>query len=268
MLVTTLDVLSFQRFVRNWFKHYGRHKLPWRQQVSPYQILVSEVMLQQTQVDRVVPKYMEFITRFPQPIQLWQGLGYNRRVLNLQKAMQVVVEKYQGHLPTSFDELLSLPGIGPYTASAVCVFAFNQPVTVIETNIRALFIYHFFPNRQKVPDDQLLPLIDQTLDTDNPRNWYAALMDYGSYIKKVFPNPTRRSKHYSKQSTFKGSNRQLRGSILRLLSSNKEIEKESVPQKIDAKDSFSQQQIEKAVATLIKEGFIEQQGTLICLRKN
>ena len=231
-------ISAFQSFVLRFYTQHGRHELPWRQTSDPYKILVSELMLQQTQVNRVIPKYLDFIEMFPsvqtlasanlsQVLSLWQGLGYNRRAQFLWQLAQKLV--YNSHptqttqnqlFPTTQEELQQLPGIGPYTASAIITFAYNQPATVIETNIRSVFLYHFFPIKtdvQKISDTQLVQLITKCLPQTNPKEWYWALMDYGSYLKKVLPNPSRKSKHHTKQSKFKGSLRQVRGEIIRLL---------------------------------------------------
>jgi len=222
---------NFQTFLRRWYLNYGRHELPWRQTSDPYKILVSELMLQQTQVERVIPKYLAFIDRFPntktlaaaslkEVLVLWQGLGYNRRAKYLHQCAQAVEEQYQGSFPQQPQELLELPGIGPYTASAVAAFAFNQPVVLIETNVRTVYLYHFFAERNSVHDTEVLALVKESLDETAPREWYWALMDYGSYLKKILPNPSRKSKQYTKQSKFSGSLRQVRGEIIRLLTQN------------------------------------------------
>lgn len=185
-------------------------------------------MLQQTQVERVIPKYHAFMTQFPTVEALataplkdvliaWQGLGYNRRAKFLQQSAKAVIDQ-GGNFPQEYQQLLQLPGIGPYTASAITAFAYNKPIRMIETNIRTAFIYHFFPDKEYVSDQELLPLIDQALPPDQPRIWYSALMDYGSVLKRLLPNPSRKSKHYKKQPSFVGSLRQTRGEILRLLS--------------------------------------------------
>jgi A/G-specific adenine glycosylase len=269
---------AFQNYILNWYQIYGRKHLPWRKDFDPYKIMVSEIMLQQTQVDRVIPKFEAFLHSFPnvhnlanastaQVLQHWQGLGYNRRALNLHKAAQKITSEFGGIFPPQKESLLSLPGIGAYTASAIVTFAFNQPQTVIETNIRTIFIYHFFPNKNKVEDTTLEPLITATLNTKNPRRWYSALMDYGSHLKKVLPNPSRKSKHYAKQSRFKGSNRQLRGAILRQLSNSAQSPlqlKEGLPER----DLFSTDKIQAAIETLAKEGFIEKKNTKLQLKQN
>ncbi len=219
---------GFQNFIRQWYLRHGRHELPWRQTTDPYKILVSELMLQQTQVERVIPKYLAFIERFPDTktlaaaslrdvLVLWQGLGYNRRAKYLLQCAKVVEEQYNGQFPNNESALLELPGIGPYTASAVCAFAYNQAVVLIETNVRTVFLYHFFAEKNEVHDKEILELVTLSLDTTHPREWYWALMDYGSYLKKILPNPSRKSKQHTKQSKFSGSLRQVRGEIIRLL---------------------------------------------------
>lgn len=223
-----MNIERFQQFVLRFYQKHGRHELPWRQTTDPYKILVSELMLQQTQVERVIPKYLAFISKYPtiqsisqaklsEILTLWQGLGYNRRAKYLHILCKEIMNTYQGKFPNTQSELLMLPGIGPYTASAITTFAFNAPTRVIETNIRSVFLYHFFETQDTVADTQLYPLIDETIYTRNPREWYWALMDYGSVLKKLVPNPSKKSKYYAKQSKFVGSVRQVRGEILRLL---------------------------------------------------
>jgi A/G-specific adenine glycosylase len=220
------------RTVRAYYKKHGRHSLPWRKTHDPYHILVSEVMLQQTQVDRVIPKYNAFIKRFPDMttlahaslgdvLRLWQGLGYNRRAKFLHTCARAVLKEHAGILPNTYDALCALPGIGPYTAGAVLAFAHNKPVVMIETNIRTVYIHHFFADKGGVTDAELRPLIEQTLDTKHAGMWYAALMDYGTHLKSSIGNLSRKSAHYTKQSKFKGSDREVRGAILRALVSKK-----------------------------------------------
>ena len=202
--------------------------MPWRDNTDPYWILVSELMLQQTQVSRVIPKFSEFIATFPNVASLakasfedvlraWSGLGYNRRAKFLHQTAQKIMSDYDGTIPQNITELVKLPGIGPNTAGAICVYAYNQPVAFIETNIRSVYLHHFFADRTDVDDREILPLIKQSLPHDNPREWYWALMDYGAHLKATRPNPSRASRHHVKQSKFEGSDRQLRGKILKLL---------------------------------------------------
>jgi len=207
---------------------------PWRDCKDPYKIYLSEVMLQQTQVSRVLPKYEAFLKRFPtvqslanarlqEVLSLWVGLGYNRRARYLHQTTQKVVREYGGLFPKTSKALQTLPGVGPYTACAVSTFAYNNKEILIETNIRTVYIHHFFQDADTVSDADILPLIEATLPTQNTivrqglavdsiyRKWYWALMDYGAYIKETLPNPSRKSRHHTRQSRFKGSVREARG---------------------------------------------------------
>lgn len=215
--------------VWNYYEENGRHGLPWRKNKKPYNILVSELMLQQTQVDRVVPKYKAFMKRWPTARQLagaplgevlkeWQGLGYNRRAKFLHQTAVAVTNDFKGVFPKTVSELLLLPGVGSYTASAIAAFAYNQPVVLIETNVRQVYIHHFFNDTKGIDDKELSPVIEKTLPTERSGEWYAALMDYGTHLKKVYGNNTSKSKQYQKQSKFKGSDREVRGKILKALS--------------------------------------------------
>lgn len=220
------------RFVKAVWAYYdasGRHHLAWRKTQNPYRILVSEIMLQQTQVDRVVPKYQQFLKQFPtlkalanaslgEVLRAWQGLGYNRRAQMLHHCAKEVVKTYEGKLPKERKSLEALPGIGPYTAGAIMAFAWNKPVVFVETNIRSVYLHHFFKNKALVPDSHIETYLGRTLDTQNPREWYYALMDYGVYLKKLHKNPGKRSKHHVTQKPFKGSDREVRGAIVRALS--------------------------------------------------
>jgi A/G-specific adenine glycosylase len=222
---------DFSETLWEYYAASGRSTLPWRQpewdrSFDPYKIMVSELMLQQTQVVRVIPKYEAFLQQFPtvaalagadqgDVLRAWQGLGYNRRAKFLWQAAQAI--RALGAFPDSREGLVRLPGIGVNTAGAVLAYAYNQPVLFIETNIRSVYIHHFFPERTDVTDAEILGLLDSTLDRENPREFYWALMDYGSHLKATVGNPNKASKHYAKQSKFQGSRRQLRGQILRLV---------------------------------------------------
>lgn len=250
---------AFKKIIWDYYKKY-RREMPWREGITPYRIVVSEIMLQQTQAERVVKKFNSFMERFPSfnslakasfqdVLKEWQGLGYNRRGLNLHRLAQTV----KGKLPQTYDELVELSGIGPNTAGSILAFAFNIPRPFIETNIRAVYIHFFFRDHKgKVDDKKLIPLIEATLDKKNPREWYYALMDYGAYLKKTQINPSRRSKHHVKQTTFKGSNRELRANILKIV-----LEKpqsfESIIKHFPEKSVIA---IDKNVRDLQKEGFI------------
>ncbi len=219
---------QFITTVYDFYQTHGRHTLPWRHTKDAYAILVSEVMLQQTQVERVIPKYEVFMTRFPdactlaaaplaEVLLLWQGLGYNRRAKMLHSCAKVICTEYQGALPADEVRLRALPGIGVYTARAIMAFAYNTAIPLIETNVRTVYIHHFFPKTEQVTDALLMPIITETLDTTDPRSWYYALMDYGSYLKRSVGNVARKSSGYVRQSTFAGSDRQIRGAIIRAL---------------------------------------------------
>ncbi len=250
----------FKKTIWNHYKKYGRD-LPWRHDTTPYRITVSEIMLQQTQADRVAKKFDSFLKKFPNWKSLakaplasllkeWQGLGYNRRALNLQRLAQAI----KGKLPQTYEELVELPGIGPNTAGSILAFAFNIPHPFIETNIRTVFIHFFFKEtRGKIHDKKLMPLIEKTLDKKNPREWYFALMDYGVYLKKNHVNPSRRSKHHVQQSRFKGSNRELRANILKLIVEKPREEQEIITNFPHKNGTIVVQNLND----LVKEGFIK-----------
>lgn len=221
------DYGDFVAHIREFYRDFGR-AMPWRETRDPYAIFVSEIMLQQTQVPRVMEKYPPFLERFPDfetlaaarlgdIYALWQGLGYNRRAKFLHQAAQRIVGEHQGRVPESRAELEALPGVGPNTAGSLLAFCHNRALPFIETNIRRVFIYFFFPDAEEVHDRDLLPLVEATLDRENPREWYWALMDYGTMLKSWVTNPNRRSRQYVRQSPFENSNRQIRGRILRVL---------------------------------------------------
>jgi A/G-specific adenine glycosylase len=238
MELSETEVQSFRVELRAAYERHGRHELPWRRTADPYRILISELMLQQTQVPRVIPKYEEFLQRFPDVealaaaelgdvLRTWQGLGYNRRAKYLWQAAGQIV-KAKEKFPDTLETLTELPGVGKNTAGAVLAYAFNQPVVFIETNVRTVYFHHFFADRTGITDNELLPLIEATIDHQNPREFYWALMDYGSWLKGQGHGhgAASRSKHYVRQSKFAGSRRQLRGLILRSLSSRPHTEAE------------------------------------------
>ena len=222
---------TFAEFKKAVFEYYALNgrDFPWRNNLDPWGVLVSEFMLQQTQTARVVPYWEKWLSLWPNPATLaaaplqdalreWSGLGYNRRARRLWECAKALASNHGGKVPGVPEELVKLPGIGAYTAGAVSCFAFNYPSLFIETNIRAVFIHFFFQGRAGINDGEILPLLEQSLDRDNPRAWYWALMDYGAALKKVTANPNRKSAHYARQSRFKGSLREVRGAIVRKLS--------------------------------------------------
>ena len=221
---------EFRSIVLDNYRIAGR-SFPWRETDDPWAILVSEVMLQQTQTERVVPYWKRWLSLWPAPKDLaaagmeevlreWSGLGYNRRGRYLREAALAIVELHGGRVPEAPAALDALPGIGPYTACAVSTFAFGRPEVFIETNIRSTVLHFFFPDEEKVPDSLILPVLERALDREDPRRWYWALMDYGWALKKLAVNPSRRSAHYARQSPFEGSLRQARGAALRSLASD------------------------------------------------
>ena len=228
-----ISEIQIKKFRETIWTHYRAHKraMPWRTTKNAYRILVSEIMLQQTQVNRVLTKYPEFLKALPnlatlaqaplsKVLSLWQGLGYNRRALNLKRAAEILTEQYKGKIPQDTEILKTLPGIGPNTAGSIAAFAFNKPVSFIETNIRRTYIHFFLHDKRDIHDNDILELVSRTLDHKDPRNWYYALMDYGSMLGSTLPkqrNPNRRSRHYARQSKFEGSDRELRSRVLKIL---------------------------------------------------
>lgn len=221
---------TLSRFRTTIFNHYLRHRrdFSWRDEISPYRVLVSEIMLQQTQTTRVAPFFARFMKCFPtlqslaaapfaEVLGVWKGLGYNRRARYLQDAAIKVIDEWDGIIPDRPEVLQTFSGIGPATAASICVFAYNRPLVFIETNIRTVFLHFFFPAADSVDDREILPLVERTLEVERPRDWYYALMDYGVLLKQTIGNAGRRSRHYQRQTPFVGSDRQLRGKILETL---------------------------------------------------
>lgn len=221
------ELRRFKELIWDYYAANRRH-FPWRYIEDPYYILVSEIMLQQTQTFRVEPKFITFTERFPTLPDLafaswpdvliaWQGLGYNSRAKRLHDMAKRIMLEFDGNVPDDPEILKTFSGIGPNTAGSICAFAFNKPTIFVETNIRAVFIYHFFPGQDKINDKQILPLVQATLNEKDPRSWYYALMDYGVFLKRQAGNPTRRSSHYTRQPKFQGSDRQIRSMLLKRL---------------------------------------------------
>lgn len=260
---------SISLFRKMIYDHYLRERrpLPWRKTRNPYRILVSEIMLQQTQVGRVLDKYRLFIKAFPDftalaeaPISdilnAWQGLGYNRRAISLKKIAETVVEQYGGSLPSDPEVLITLPGIGKYSAPAIYTFVTGRPSLFIETNIRRVYIHFFFQDRQGIGDEEIIPILEKTMDAKDPRQWYYALMDYGVKLKAEVENPNRRSAGYRKQSPFKGSARQVRGAILRALIGSSAMTKNQIKKRVSGYAG----DIDGILACLVKEGFLEKKN--------
>lgn len=254
------------------YAYYGLHgrDLPWRKTTDPYPVFVSEIMLQQTQVDRVLPKYRLFLEAFPTlemlarsspaaVLHVWSGLGYNRRALHLHGSAQKILCDFSGMIPSTYDGLRQLPGVGPYTANAILAFAYNQPALVIDTNIRRVYLHFFFEGKDAVDDAEILPIVRKTLDAENPRRWFNALMDYGAMLGTEAPHINRRSKHYVKQPRFEGSDRQIRGKIIKALLTRARTLSELTGAVPDTR-------LEKTLADLQREGFLDRKGERYGLR--
>ena len=251
--------------------------LPWRDTHDPYAILLSEVMLQQTQVSRVMGRWEQWLETFPTiadlasaplppVLELWQGMGYNRRALNLKRCAEEVVAMHDGVVPSDKKALLALPGIGPSTSAGVRIFAFRQPGMYLETNVRAVFIHELFPGRESVADKELVSLVEATCPQDaRVRAWYYALLDYGAYLKKTMPNPTRRSKHYTRQSKFEGSHRQKRAYLLRrviddALSTEDLARDLAQSERASGRQEPSVEEVRAILDELEREGFVMRRG--------
>ncbi len=267
---------TFADRVREHYDANGRD-LPWRRTRDPYRILISEVMLQQTQVSRVVPKYAEFLRAFPtvealagapldELLRVWSGLGYNRRALNLRRAAETIVAEFGGQVPDTIEGLTTLPGIGHATAAQVLAFAFDVGVPFIETNIRSVYLHEFFGDADDVPDSAILPLVEATMPAGGAREWFWALMDYGTHLKATLPNPSRRSKHHTRQGRFEGSNRQLRGRLLVALA--EEAGADTGGLTVDALANavrFEPERVTAALGALQSEGFVVSEDGRWCI---
>ena len=270
--VNTNDICAFQKTIWDFYRVHGR-QFSWRHVDDPYAVMVSEIMLQQTQTYRVVPKYTVFMQKLPTiaalaqvdlrtVLNLWQGLGYNRRGKFLHDLAREVVHNYAGIIPDTPEQLIRLPGIGKATAGSICAFAFNKPTLFIETNIRTVFIHHFFLGKTDIHDNELMPLVAATLDMDKPRDWYYALMDYGVHLKKMLPNPSRKSRHHVVQSKFEGSDRQIRGAIICALTTKEVVIRKDQLIAMISKDAG---RVECILQELIGEKLITVQDNMISI---
>ena len=269
-----MTVSQFQTTILKWFEE-NRRELSWRNTTDPYKILVSEVMLQQTQVSRVILKYELFLKEFPdlqslaassdkKLLKVWQGLGYWRRARFLRETAQAIITDHNKTFPRDIAMLQTLPGIGPYTAAAIACFAFHNPAAFIDTNIRRVYLHFFFKNKKNVSDKEILKIAEQAVWKKNPREWHYALFDYGALVlkdKKI----NRQSKHYAKQSRFAGSFRAFRTSIMRfLLDQPRQTATKSKMRKVLLK-AESPYGIERILSSLLKDGLLKKKGSYFSL---
>ena len=226
MKLSKRAIRVFQNRIFSWWAR-NKRDLPWRHTHDPYTILVSEVMLQQTQVSRVIAKYEEFLYFFPdvytlshataaKVLRVWRGMGYNRRALYLRKAAKMVVEKWKGEFSESERQLSTLPGVGTYTARALLVFAFKKQIWAVDTNIRKIITHFFFkgkPQKESVIDDVAQQLVPENKSWE----WHQALMDYAALRLRDVKRPFAQgkfSKKLRRSIPFRETNRFYRGRIV------------------------------------------------------
>lgn len=262
-----MTTAAFRKLIWDFYTSHGRHDLPWRTTTDPYRILVSEIMLQQTQVERVRAYYLSWMKQYPTVRSLaraslaevlvsWQGLGYNRRAKMLHEAAKVVVQEHKGKMPETVEELVQLPGVGPYTARAVAAFAHNTDVVFIETNLRTVVVHHYFAGKERVSDAEILEVLANVFPKGKSRQWYAALMDYGSHLKRSGVKLNARSTGYAKQKTFAGSDREARGAILKELAHGPATKARLIGLLGDDRKDQTTTQLTK----LLAEGMVQKQG--------
>lgn len=257
------QITSLQKLIWQFYAQNGR-TFDWRNVDDSYLVFISEVMLQQTQTVRVAQKFPQFIAQFPnfatlasaslkEVLKAWQGMGYNRRGKYLHDSAKKVMQEYDGILPDDPHLLETFPGIGKATAASICAFAFNKPTVFIETNIRSVFIFYFFSGQSEIHDKEIYPLVAASIDQENPREWYYALMDHGVMLKKQMKNPSRKSAHHAVQSKFEGSDRQIRGAILRILTqSNEPVAQENLYRQLDV----AKKKLNSIIYDLINDGLV------------
>lgn len=244
------------------FQFYKQHKrdLPWRKTTDPYKILVSEFMLQQTQVSRVVDYYTQWMKKWPtiqklaneeykNVLRAWIGLGYNRRAMYLHNTAKIIMEKFSGDIVTAVKHYEDLPGIGQYTSKAIQIFSTNANIATVDTNIRRIFINEF-NLEESISEKDLFQLAERCLPLGKSRDWHNALMDYGAIrltSKKTGIKPK------TQQSQFDGSDRQIRGKILRAL-----LEEDQSMYQLQQKLQVNKKRLLNILTKMIKEKTISQ----------
>lgn len=255
--------------------------LPWRNVRDAYAVLVSEVMLQQTQVARVLKFWPRWLALFPTAdalaaadtaavLEAWQGLGYNRRALALKRACEECAATRGGELPRTAVELEALPGIGPATAAGVVAFAYDEPAVYLETNVRSVFLHELFPDAEGVPDREILPYVKDVCPREDVRGWYYALLDYGAHLKSQVANPSRRSAHHARQGAFEGSRRQKRSFLLKqVLAVPEGVARPELARALDeseraaGRDAVAPALFDEVLSDLLAEGFFHEEGDLL-----
>ncbi len=280
--------IEIQRLILAWYSQ-NKRTLPWRSTKDMYHIVVSELMLQQTQVDRVIPKYHAFLKRFPtiydlarasaaEVIDEWAGLGYNRRALYLHQFAQTVMKAHNGIIPQEREQLLELPGIGPYTSQAIRCFGFGKDVPVVDINIKRIYSRLFFKGEGS--ENELQNVAREIVPTGNGVAWNNALMDFGSLICEDKPRcdicpltahcsaykagtPEKYVKPKT-QSKFIGSNRYYRSMIIKALRKNNFTLPLKKIKKLKPNDK-SEEWFEAVIAGLEKEGLIIKKNGMLSL---
>lgn len=258
-------LLAFKELILSFYSEHGR-PFAWRETSEPYPILVSEVMLQQTQTSRVVPKYETFLSEWPSfsslaeasteaLLSVWKGLGYNRRALNLRRSARMT-EEWGWTIPNERELIESLPGVGKATSAAIRSFCFGEKSVYLETNIRRVLLTCFYPEEEEVKDKELEALLHElSLINEDMKRWYYALMDYGVLLKALFPNANKRSAHYTKQKKFENSNRQIRGQLIHLLTDTGSKHLLAI---YDLLSHFEDERILNSLEQLQQEGFVQE----------
>lgn len=250
---------NFHSKLFSWFSE-NKKDYPWRKTTDPYHIMVSEFMLQQTQTSRVVPKYLSFLDKFPtleslanadnrDVLELWSGLGYNRRAIWLKEASQKILSL--GSFPKDPKELKKIKGIGDYTSRAIIIFAYNENIATVDTNIRRIFIVEGFAT-EETKQKELFEVAEQLLPKNNSREYHSALMDYGNVI---LTSAKTKIKPKTVQGKFEGSDRQYRGRIIKYLTSHLIATKEEILKNC----SVPEERIDSILSKLVKDRLIKKE---------